>query len=268
MESVDITYTPSLDTDWRTLNPCTSGNVINDALLGPARYQPTFLTWTSMLRDGLNAREGLLGRLQDKSYNDGSLWGCEKSTVNMTSDVKIEIMNEIDQMKQNLESEIAKLSKEIEDCQQRLVRENGSIENEEIMKCMTENDQISYVRVLDAKSSDDSSGDDRERYYENERDYDHRRTSKKRNSRDVGFESETELMNREDNITIRKKRSDLDRDRRPTCKNISFSGRAMGMDDLLSMDDRDRKMSSFHTPLIDVPEAGRMLTSTEVQCKK
>ena len=69
MESVDITYTPSLDTDWRTLNPCTSDNDINDALLGPARYQPTFLTWTSMSRDGLNAREGLLGRLQDKSYH-------------------------------------------------------------------------------------------------------------------------------------------------------------------------------------------------------
>ena len=57
MESVDITYTPSLDTDWRTLNPCTSDNDINDALLGPARYQPTFLTWTSMSRDGLNAME-------------------------------------------------------------------------------------------------------------------------------------------------------------------------------------------------------------------
>ena len=35
------------------------------------------------------------------------------------------------------------------------------------------------------------------------------------------------------------------------------------MNDLLSMDDRDREMSSFHKPLIDVPEAGRMLTCTE-----
>ena len=51
-----------------SLNPCISDNDINDALLGPARYQPTFLTWTSMSRDGLNAREGLLGRLKDKSY--------------------------------------------------------------------------------------------------------------------------------------------------------------------------------------------------------
>ena len=68
MESVDITCTPSLDTDWRTLNPCNSDNDINDALLGPARYQPTFLTWKSMSRDGLKAREGFLCRLQDKSY--------------------------------------------------------------------------------------------------------------------------------------------------------------------------------------------------------
>ena len=126
----------------------------------------------------------------------------------------MEIVREIEKMTKDLESKIAKLSKEIEDCKQRLVLQNENIENEEIMKCMTENDQISYVRVLSTKSSDDSSGDDRERYYENERDYDHRRTSKKRNSRDVCFESETELMRREDNITIRRKRSDVDRVRK------------------------------------------------------
>ena len=67
MESVDITYTPSLDTDWPILNPCTSDND-SDALLGPARYQQTLLTRTSLSCDGLNAREGFLGRLQDKSY--------------------------------------------------------------------------------------------------------------------------------------------------------------------------------------------------------
>ena len=62
MESVDITYTPSLDTDWRTLNLCTSDHD-SDALLGSTRYQPTFLTWTSLSRDDLNAREGLNSQL-------------------------------------------------------------------------------------------------------------------------------------------------------------------------------------------------------------
>ena len=255
LESVDITYTPSLDTDWWTLTPCTTDNDI-DALLGPVRYQQTFLTRTSLSRDGLKDREGLLVRLQDKSYNGGSLLGCEKSTFDATSDVKMEIVSEIQKMKIDFESEVTKLLEEIRNCRQ-------SIENEKIMKCMTEKDQISYVHVLSTKSSDDSSGDDRERYYENERDYGHRRTSKKGNSRNVCSESETELMRRKDNITTRKKKSDVDKIRKPACEYAPFSGRAMGMNDLLSMDDRDHELSSFHKPLIDLPVAGRMLTSTE-----